>query len=234
MLSHYVEELTRVLKHLDLTAVERIAQAILVAWQSERTVFCCGNGGSAASACHFIADLRKLPTMPGGRPVRALALTESMSAISAIANDVAYEEIFAEQMRGFLKRNDVVIGFSTSGSSPNVLRAIEAANQAGAVTLGITGREGVALRALSQHSLTVDSVSVQHVEDATMIAGHVVCLRVKELIARASEVLVEERRVLKAVMVPAMTTACDGLAAPPRRRAGGNGGAVAQARRTTA
>jgi D-sedoheptulose 7-phosphate isomerase len=182
---NYLDDYLRCLKGLDLDAVGRMSAAVYDTWLRNRTVFCCGNGGSAASASHFAADLTKLTASPRHpRRVKAVALTEGVSAISAIANDLAYEEIFAEQLRAFLQPGDIVLGFSTSGSSPNVLRALAFANDAGAITLGITGRNGIALKALAHETLVVDSTSVQHVEDATMVAAHLICLQVKDRIAR--------------------------------------------------
>ena len=181
-LQQYLTDYVRVLRHLDAVSIERVAEVLVGAWSAGRTVFLCGNGGSAASACHIAADLTKLTAPPHGARLRAVALTDSMSAISAIANDLAYEEVFAEQLRSFAQRHDVVIGLSTSGSSPNVLRAVDYANSIGAVTVGITGAGGKKLLETAHHAIVVDSTSVQQVEDATMVAGHVLCLRVKEAI----------------------------------------------------
>jgi D-sedoheptulose 7-phosphate isomerase len=180
----YLDDYVSVLRQLDERAVERTAHVLLGAWRMNRAVFCCGNGGSAATACHIAADLAKLTQPPGGRRLRAVSLTESMSAISAIANDIAYQEIFAEQLRTLLAPGDVLLALSTSGSSPNVIRAVEYVNTAGGITVGVTGLGGIALHLVSQHCLVVQSTSVQQVEDATMVVGHLLCLRTKELIAR--------------------------------------------------
>jgi D-sedoheptulose 7-phosphate isomerase len=181
-LQQYMSDYVRVLRHLDVGSIERVADVLVGAWGAGRTVFLCGNGGSAASACHIAADLTKLTAPAQGPRLRAMALNESMAALSAIANDLAYEDVFAEQLRSFAQRHDVVVGLSTSGSSPNVLRAVELANSIGAVTVGITGSAGARLRQLVRHAIVIDSTSVQHVEDATMVAGHVLCLRVKEAV----------------------------------------------------
>jgi D-sedoheptulose 7-phosphate isomerase len=178
----YVQDYLEVLRQLDVTMVEKMARIILEAWRANRTVFCCGNGGSASSSSHFIMDLTKLTAPTRGHRLRAMALNENCAAISAISNDIAYEEIFVEQLRPFLSPGDVLIGFSTSGSSPNVIRAMQYGNAAGAVTIGITGSRGLKLKTLAQHTLMVQSTSVQQVEDATMVVGHLLCLRVKELI----------------------------------------------------
>jgi len=194
--SRYLDEYARVLRRLDETAAERMAHILLDAWKANRTVFCCGNGGSAASASHFMMDLTKLSSPVNGPRIRCLALTENLAAISAISNDIAYEEIFVEQLRPFLEPNDVVFGLSTSGSSPNVIRAVQFANELGAITLGVTGRQGRKLEALARHTLVVNSTSVQQIEDATMVVGHLLCLRVKELIARQTADLPVEEPVL--------------------------------------
>jgi D-sedoheptulose 7-phosphate isomerase len=189
---HYLDDYVSVLRRLDEATVESAAHVLLGAWRTNRAVYCCGNGGSAATACHVAADLTKLTQPPGGRRLRAVSLTESMSAISAIANDIAYEEIFAEQLRAQLAPGDVLLAFSTSGSSPNVIRAVEYANSAGGVTIGVTGRRGFELQLQSQLCLVVQSTSVQQVEDATMVVGHLLCLRTKELIARDGQKALSE------------------------------------------
>jgi D-sedoheptulose 7-phosphate isomerase len=178
----YITDYVRVLRRIDGASVERMAEIVVGAWSAGRTVFICGNGGSAASASHLATDLTKLTAFGQGPRLRAMALNESGSSISAIANDIAYEQVFAEQLRAFCQYHDVVIGLSTSGSSPNVLRAIEYANSVGAFTIGMTGRNGTKLQNLAFHTLMFDSTSVQHLEDATMAAGHMLCLRVKEAI----------------------------------------------------
>ncbi|MFO7691887.1 MAG: SIS domain-containing protein [Vicinamibacterales bacterium] len=182
----HLSEYVRVLSHIDPTAVEQLSQLLLNAWRNNRTIFCCGNGGSAANASHVAADLTKLTAPAKGRRLRAVALTESAASISAIANDVSYDDIFVEQLRTFAVPNDVLVAFSTSGRSPNVLRAVEYANSIAAVTVAVTGQDGVVLRGLAQHTVSLRSTSVQQIEDATMTLGHLLCLRTKELVARES------------------------------------------------
>lgn len=206
----YIDEYVRVLRRLDSAMIERMAELLVGAWRTRTTVFLCGNGGSAASASHLATDLSKLTAPTHGPRLRAMALNESTSSISAIGNDIAYEDIFAEQLRTFGNRNDIVIGLSTSGSSPNVLRAVEYANSIGAVTLGITGQQGAKLQQVARHTLIVDSTSVQHVEDATMVAGHMLCLRVRH----ALSVLHIQSRLRSAVVMPSSTSLAVGAPAP--------------------
>jgi D-sedoheptulose 7-phosphate isomerase len=208
-LRQYFDSYIAVLRRVDHAAVRRMAQFVFAAWERRRTVFLCGNGGNSANAAHIAADLVKLTAPPRGPRLRAVALGESLAGLSAVANDIAYEEVFAEQLRAFLSPGDLVIGLSTSGSSPNVLRAVEHANQMGALTLGITGLKGAKLQACAQHPIVVASTSVQQIEDATMLVGHLVCLMVRDLVLAAVE---EGRRVpgareVPADLVPAMISA---------------------------
>lgn len=178
----YLDSYIVALRRLDLAGVTRLAQLLFAAWRGRHTVFLCGNGGSAANAAHMATDLTKLAAPPSGPRLRAVALGESVSSLSAVANDLAFEQVFAEQLRAFLSPNDLVIGLSTSGSSPNVLRAVEYANEAGGVTIGITGLRGQPLRSRVHHPLVVSSESVQSIEDATMVVGHMACLLARDLI----------------------------------------------------
>ena len=187
MFGQYVAEYIGVLQGLDKGKIEEIARAIFHAWQTNRMVFCCGNGGSASSASHFIMDLVKLTAPKRGPRLRAMALNENVAAILAISNDIAYDQIFVEQLRPFADQHSVVIGFSTSGRSPNVVKAMEYARSMGAVTIGITGRNGHQLCELSDYPVMIDSTSVQQVEDATMVIGHLLVLRVRQLIEEAME-----------------------------------------------
>lgn len=176
----YLAELTAALRDIDRGVVEQMAHRLTQACLHGRTVFICGNGGSAAVASHWAADLSKLTALPGRPRLRVLSLTDSAAAITAAANDFDYSEIFTAQLETFMAPGDVVVGISTSGRSPNVLRALEYANLHGGVTLGITGQGGQALQALAQVSLMVASTSVQRVEDVAGIAAHLTCLLTRQ------------------------------------------------------
>lgn len=177
----YLGRLSRVLTQMDLSVVEQMAEACYAAYRTGGTVFCVGNGGSASTASHLATDLTKLTIVPEAkRRLRALALNESASTLSAVANDICYDEVFAEQLRAFLQPNDVLIGLSTSGSSKNVLCAMRYAMSVGATTIGVTGANGRELRRLATYTLTIDSTSVQHIEDASMVASHLLCMLVRE------------------------------------------------------
>jgi D-sedoheptulose 7-phosphate isomerase len=179
----YMAELNHALATLDHSIVEQMAQALVDAQANGRTVFICGNGGSSAVATHWAADLSKLTALPGQARLRVMSLTDSASTITAAANDFDYSEIFADQLRTFMAPGDVVIGISTSGRSPNVLRAMEYANQHGGISIGITGQGGQALKAIASLTLVIASTSVQRIEDVAGVAAHLACLHTRAKIA---------------------------------------------------
>ncbi len=171
---HYIDEL---LKALDAVDLERVGQAI--EWFSEaraegRQIFVCGNGGSAATATHFVTDMVKGASYSRPTRFRILALTESVPTITAYANDVDFEAVFVEQLKNFAQSGDLVVGISGSGNSPNVLRAIEYANSVGCRTLGLTGREGGKLGRLAQLEIRVPVEHMGRIEDAHMIVCHMI------------------------------------------------------------
>ena len=125
--------------------VAEAAGAIAAALKQGRTVFAFGNGGSAADAQHFTAELVGRYERER-KPWPAIALTTDTSAITAVANDFGFDKVFARQIEALGRPGDVAIGITTSGSSPNVLRGLEAAKERGLITIALTGRGGKAGR----------------------------------------------------------------------------------------
>jgi D-sedoheptulose 7-phosphate isomerase len=112
-------------------------------------------------------------------PLAAIALTTNTSSLTAIANDYGYDEVFARQRRWLVKKGDIVIGIGTSGSSANVLLAIEEANRSGAVTIALTG-QGSRLKELAHYVLSVPSTSTPRIQEAHISIGHIICHLVEE------------------------------------------------------
>lgn len=170
--SAYLAHLGQVLSALPREPLALIAQLLLEAGREERTVFIFGNGGSAATASHLACDLAKTATVPGLPRLRALALTDNVPLLTAWGNDASYDVVFAEQLRTFVRWRDIVIAISASGNSPNVLTGVEAAREAGALVVGVTGFGGGKLRALCDVCLVVPSNEYGPVEDLHMIFVH--------------------------------------------------------------
>ncbi len=168
----YLGDLSGALANLPLETLAKIIERLAVAREHRRQVFLFGNGGSAATASHLANDLAK-GTIAAGLPrLRVMALTDNIPLITAWANDKAYEAVFAEQLENLVAPGDVVIGISTSGNSPNVLRAFELAKSLGAVTVALTGRTGGALKGLADICLMVASHSTPLIEDVHLAVGH--------------------------------------------------------------
>jgi D-sedoheptulose 7-phosphate isomerase len=136
---------------------DRLIATLYGAFDEGRTIFLCGNGGSAAAASHFGQDLAKgtLSSMEAKRRFRVIPLTDNIGFITALANDEGYDCIFEQQLRNLGGEGDLLVAISGSGNSRNVLRAVEYAHSIGMRTIGITGFDGGKLRALAQESVHV-------------------------------------------------------------------------------
>jgi len=156
-----------------------IATLLTDALRAGRKVFFCGNGGSAADATHLAAELV-------GRycrdrdPFPAISLCENTSSLTAIANDYDFADVFARQLRGLGQPGDVLVALSTSGGSPNVLAAVEAAHALGLRTVGLTGRDGGRLAELVEVCLRVPSDDTPRIQEGGMLVGHTVCELVEQ------------------------------------------------------
>ena len=154
-------------------SIVQIAEQMTKAFRQRKKVLLFGNGGSAADAEHIACELAGKFTLFRD-PLPAVALTTNTSCLTAIGNDFGYEEVFARQLRGLVAKGDVVIGLSTSGASPNVIRAMEEANRQGAITVAFTGAKGK-LKESAQHVLSIPSTDTPRIQEAHMLAGHIIC-----------------------------------------------------------
>ena len=151
------------------------ADAIVEAYRAGGKLILFGNGGSAADAQHIAAEFVGRFQLERD-PLPALALTVNTSALTAIANDYGYEEVFARQLRGFGSEGDVAVGISTSGGSANVNGALRAARAAGMTTIGLTGgSEGSEMRELCDHLIAVPSDDTPRIQEGHILVAHVLC-----------------------------------------------------------
>jgi D-sedoheptulose 7-phosphate isomerase len=168
----YRQSLESALASVDLQAVETAAQWMRAARDENRQIFVCGNGGSAFTASHFATDLVKGASYQRARRFRVLALTDSIGTITAYANDVSYGVVFEEQLKNFAVADDLVIAISGSGNSPNVVRAVEYANETGCRTIGLTGRDGGRLGQVVQLNVLAAEPHMGRIEDVHMFVCH--------------------------------------------------------------
>jgi D-sedoheptulose 7-phosphate isomerase len=172
--AQYLERLQLTLASLDQPRVEQAIEWFRHARDEQRTIFVCGNGGSASTASHFACDMVKGASYQRDRRIRIQALTDSLPTLTAYANDVGYDVVFAEQLRNFARPGDLVMAISGSGNSPNVLRAVETARELGCRTIGLTGRDGGKLGAAVDLHIHAAEPHMGRIEDAHMIICHII------------------------------------------------------------
>jgi D-sedoheptulose 7-phosphate isomerase len=163
-----------------IPAIERSGQMICEALTSGKKVLLCGNGGSAADAQHIAAELigcyeKQRRSWP------AIALTTDTSALTAVSNDLGYEEVFARQVAGLAQAGDVLVAISTSGKSKNILRAVEKARELSCKTIALTGSTPGPLGSLCEISVAVPSQRTSRVQEAHITIGHLWCEMVDQL-----------------------------------------------------
>ena len=181
-----LEEHLEVFRRLDaLTPTIQQAAGLLVATLSQGgKLMLCGNGGSAADSQHIAAELtgRFLKDRP---PLAAMALSTDTSALTCIANDYTFNEVFSRQVTSLGRQGDCLIAISTSGNSRNVLRAAEVARAAGIRVIGLLGRDGGALRTLCDIPIVVPSPTTARIQEAHIFIGHTLCAMVEEALGLA-------------------------------------------------
>ncbi len=182
----YLSDTRDVLAHLDAELIDRISEQIWHAYEHDHTVYLFGNGGSAALASHLACDLAKGAAANGRRRLRAVSLNDNMALLTAVANDLDYEEIFAEQLH-HIEAGDVALAISSSGNSGNVVRGLEVAQQAGATTIAITGFKGGRVKALCDMCLVVPSDNVQYIEDSHLSVMHAIFSVIRQRILQSAD-----------------------------------------------
>ena len=173
-LEDYRAQVIDALNGIDLAVVQQVLDTLADARERGSAIFTCGNGGSAATASHFATDLGKGASYGQPTRFRVIALTDSVSTITAYANDVSYEVVFAEQLINHAKPNDVLVCISGSGNSPSVLHAVDAAKAGGLTTIAMTGFQGGALAPMVDLHINVPDDHMGRIEDAHMSLCHMI------------------------------------------------------------
>jgi D-sedoheptulose 7-phosphate isomerase len=172
LFADYTSRFSDVLKSFDWSPVEKLAYDLRDCWQTGRQVFFCGNGGSGGNANHLANDFLYAFTKTPGSGLRVHSLSANPSVITCLANDEGYEQVFSLQLAVLARPRDVLIAFSGSGNSPNILRALQEArlrDMTSYAVLGFSGGEAKALADVPIH-LAIDDMQIA--EDAQMIIGH--------------------------------------------------------------
>ncbi len=160
-------------------AVVAVVQEIVRAFRGGRKVLLFGNGGSATDASHLAAEFvnRFLIDRP---PLPAIALNTDPAVLTSISNDFGYDQTFSKQLAALGQEGDVVIAISTSGNSPNVIKALEVAKQKGMRTVALTGGAGGRMAGMADHTFIVPSKHTPHIQETHITLGHIICQFVDE------------------------------------------------------
>jgi D-sedoheptulose 7-phosphate isomerase len=172
--SAYFNKVSDTLEHIDVDSITKLVGLLLQTREHEKTVFIFGNGGSGATASHVTGDFLKGISYGLEKRFRVQCLNDNISGMMAISNDLTYEEIFIEQLKVFLRKEDVVIGISGSGNSVNVVKALEYARSKGAITVAFCGYKGGRIKEIADHVIHVPIHDMEITEDIHTIIFHAV------------------------------------------------------------
>jgi D-sedoheptulose 7-phosphate isomerase len=176
----YFQKVAAVLPAIPAEPVEQIIATLRQARANGQRIFVFGNGGSSANASHIVNDMLKSTIQPGRPRMKLICLSDNVPTLTAYANDVSYDIIYAEPLAALAEPGDVAIALSGSGNSPNVLRAMDVAQEMGLTCVGLTGRDGGKLKDQCDICVIVPNDSMQVIEDAHLVILHAVFLALCE------------------------------------------------------
>lgn len=179
----YLDEVGDILRRLPQDQIAQIIQTLEQARMDGRQIFLIGNGGSAATASHFANDLLKSTVIDGKPRMKVIALTDNIPIMLAYANDCGYETIFAEQLDALAGPGDVLVAFSGSGRSPNVIRALDLARQRGLTVISITGRDGGEMQERSDICLIAPCQPMEQIEDVHVVLCHLIYSAIRDQVS---------------------------------------------------
>jgi len=179
IVGNYLDELKAVISKIPTGNILKIVDIINEARENGKRIYIFGNGGSAATASHFACDLSKGAIRSDKPRIKAFSLNDTMSQVSAWANDSDYEFVFSEQIENYVELGDIVIAISGSGNSLNVLNGIATARTKGAITIGLTAFDGGHLRGMVDIAIVAPVFSMEQAEDIHLMLEHIIttCLR---------------------------------------------------------
>ena len=179
ILNTYSQEVITAIQNTDMTNLAKMAELLFAAKDKDLTIYTVGNGGSAATASHICNDLLKGCGVCGNPGYKAECLCDSTAVLTCLANDFDYESVFSIQLRAKAHAGDILIAYSGSGNSPNILNAVAMAKEKGMTVLGFTGRDGGKLAPMCDLALIAPTDSMEQIEDLHMLYVHVLshCLQ---------------------------------------------------------
>lgn len=172
-INKYVKNITEILYSDNLLQIYPLVESFSEAWKENKTIFICGNGGSAGNAIHLANDFIYGAGVSFGKGLKVEALSANSAVLTCLANDIGYDQIFSEQIRVKGQPGDLLIALSGSGNSPNILKALEVGNELGLKTFAILGFDGGKSKQLAQFPIHFPVQDMQIAEDLQLIVGHI-------------------------------------------------------------
>lgn len=179
----YIEEMSALLKSLDPAPMDAFADCVYQAWRDGRRVFVFGNGGSASTASHYVADFVKTAAVEGQKRLGAFCMNDNIGLLTALGNDISYEETFSYPLASYAQPSDVAVALSCSGNSPNVLRACQWARENGLTVVALTGFSGGKVQEMADIHINIPSTNYGLIEDLHLSVNHIVAQSLKSRIA---------------------------------------------------
>lgn len=193
-INHYLQEAQSITSRISQEDIDSVIKLLYEAWRGGKQVFLAGNGGSAATASHFASDLAKFASVEGKKRFRALALTDNVPLVSALTNDLGWEDVYVEQLRNLMSNGDVFVVISVHGGSgsdkagpwsQNLLKAAKFVKDNGGRVVGLAGFDGGVLKQIADACIVVPINSTPHVEGFHVVLTHLICARLRELIGES-------------------------------------------------
>ena len=192
--NQYLQELESITRGISQKDINSVIELLYKAWKEERQVFLAGNGGSAPTATHFACDLAKFTSVEGKKRFRAISLVDNTPLVSALTNDLGWENVYVEQLKNLTRKGDVFVAISVHGGSgkdvggpwsQNLMKAAKFMKENGGKVVGLAGFDGGTLKKIADACIVVPINSTPQVEGFHSVLSHLICARLRELIGES-------------------------------------------------
>jgi len=184
-IKNYFKELKKTIDEISTEDVKKVIDVLYDAYRKDKQIFIIGNGGSASTASHFACDLSKGTLQrvydEKEKRFRVMSLTDNVALLTALGNDLSYDDVFSQQLKNLINQEDVLIAITGSGNSQNILNAVDTASKSGAVTIGFLGFDGGKLKDKVNHYIHVPSSHYGRIEDVHLVLEHLICSYLTEM-----------------------------------------------------
>jgi D-sedoheptulose 7-phosphate isomerase len=189
--NEYLQELESITRRISIEDINSVIELLYEAWKKRRQVFLAGNGGSAPTATHFACDLAKFTSIEGKKRFRAISLVDNWPLVSALTNDLGWENVYIEQLKNLMQEGDVFVVISVHGGSgtdaaglwsQNLVKAAKFMKENGGKVIGLAGFDGGALKQIADACIVVPVDSTPQVEGFHSVLSHLICAKLRELI----------------------------------------------------